>query len=142
MKQILLFLLITALVGCQKKDINPSLPSNDALYKTWRLSQLVRDNQAMDYSRNEFLVTFPRDGNLLGNQPPNSIASCCSPVAFEGTNTTIRFIWASPSAPICALVLCALSPLSGDVIWRIAALTDTSLVLTAGKTILVFDAQP
>lgn len=142
MKQILLFLLITALVGCQNKDIGPTLPTNDALYKTWRLTQLVRDNQYTDYMQSKFVVTFPRDGNLLGNQLPNSVASCCSPIAFEGTNTTIRFIWASPSAPVCALVLCAQSPLTGDVTWRIATLTTTSLVLTAGKMVLVFEAQP
>ena len=103
---------------------------------------MVRDNQTIDYTQNKFVVTFPRDGNLLGNQPPTSIASCCSPIAFEGTNTTIRFIWASQTAPVCALVLCALSPLTGGVTWQITTLTNDSLVLTEGKTILVFDAQP
>lgn len=142
MKQILLFLLITALAGCQKKDVDPTLPTNDALYKTWLLTQILRDNQFMDYTQSKFVVTFPRDGNLLGSQPSTSVASCCSPIAFEGTNITIRFIWASRSAPVCALVLCALSPLAGDVTWRIATLTNSSLVLTAGKTMLVFEAKP
>ncbi len=141
MKQILLFLLITSLVGCQKKAIDPSLPSDDALYKTWRLSQVVRDDQTMDYSRNEFVVTFPRDGNFLGSQSPISRGSCCSPVAFEGTNTTIKFIWVAPASG-CATVLCLINPLSGGVTWQITTLTNTSLVFTSGETVLVFDAQP
>lgn len=139
MKQILLFLLITSLMGCQKKNVDPVLPANDSLYKTWRLTRVWQDGKFMDYTPNKFVVTFPRDGNFFGSQSPISEGSCCSPVAFEGTNTTIRFIWVAPASG-CATVLCLINPLTGGVTWQITTLNDTSLVLTGGNTILVFDA--
>lgn len=141
MKRILIFVLLTVFVSCQKKDVAPRLPTNNGLYKTWRLTQIVQGNKSVETTSYNFTVTFPRDGSFTGNAPKNSLAPCCSPVAFEGTNVAIRFIWGTP-APNCASVHCLLSPLSGGVTWQITTLNDTSLILVGGNTLLEFEAQP
>lgn len=67
MKRILLFLLITALTGCQKKDVNPALPAYEGLYKTWKLTQVSYNGKPIPPEQYITTVTFPRDGNFRGS---------------------------------------------------------------------------
>jgi hypothetical protein len=86
------------------------------------------------------IVSFPRDGSFRGTKPMDA-RWCCTPIAFKGTDTVIRFIW-DTSNPTCALINCRLSPLWDGVDWRITTLTNERLVLTSGKQMLTYEPVP
>jgi len=141
MKRIALLLLLISLVGCQKDDAGATVspPDVQLLYNTWQLTQIVVDNKVQDNSIS-VVVTFPKNGNYRDGLP-NDTRWCCTASRYELVdNRSIRFIY-QPSAS-CAAVNCLASPLTGDVLWQITTLTETSLVLTEGKTRLVFERRP
>lgn len=140
MKRFLFLLLLGLLVGCQKKEVGIRLPVSDALYRTWRLTQMSYDGQAVDHEQYITVVTFPRDGSFRGSLPKDN-RWCCTPTAFEGTDAAIRFVW-DTSNPSCAVINCRLSPLRANVDWQIMTLTDEQLVLTGGKTTLTYEPVP
>jgi hypothetical protein len=140
MPRFLIFLFLGLLMGCRDKAVVPGLPTDDALYRTWQLTQVFYDGQPVSGDPFPETVTFPRDGSFRGSLP-NDSRWCCSPVSFEGTNKAIRFIW-DTSSPICAVINCRLSVLAGNVNWQITTLNPAELVLTGERTILVFKAQP
>lgn len=140
MKRWLALLLLSSSMGCKKNDIDTGLPTAGALYRTWRLTGTSYDGRATDYEQYITVVTFPRNGSFWGDQPKDN-RWCCTPISFEGTNAVIRFIW-DTSNPNCALLNCRLSPLWAGVDWRIITLTNEWLVLTGGKTTLIYEPVP
>lgn len=136
---IVLFML-SSLMGCQQKDVGVGLPTADALYRRWQLTQVSYDGQPTDHEQYITVVTFPRDGSFRGNQPKDA-RWCCRPIAFEGTDAAIRFIW-DTSDPICALINCRMSPLWADIDWQITTLTNEQLVLMSDKRTLLFRPSP
>lgn len=137
---LLLILLVVSSVACQKDDANIGLPESDVLYRTWRLTGTLYEGQDIDHEQYITVVTFTRDGNFRGTQSKDD-RWCCMPVAFEGTDNAIRFIW-DTSNPSCALLNCRVSPLWAGVDWRITTLTNKRLVLTGDKMTLTYEPIP
>jgi hypothetical protein len=136
---LLSILFLSQILACRKPGQDISLPESDQLYRTWRLARKLYDGQVTTDMYPE-KVTFPRDGKFVKEQD-TKLKSCCAPVRFEGNGTIIRFIW-DTSDPVCALIDCAGSQLQAGVDWHITTLTDTSLVLSGGKTVLEFVPEP
>ncbi|WP_080238646.1 hypothetical protein [Spirosoma rigui] len=136
MKRLLVFLFLGSLLACQNKDTGPNLPTSDALYRSWQLTQVLSNGQPVALDPTPTVVTFPRDGSFRGALP-NDGRWCCEPVAFIGSDTSIQFIW-DTSSPTCALVKCRASVFTPDVAWQITTLNDTTLALTSATTTLTF----
>ena len=137
MNRLLIFLFLGSLLACQNKEAGPNLPTTNALYRSWQLTQVVTNGQPTLLDPVPTVVRFPRDGSFRGALP-NDGRWCCEPVAFEGTNDAIRFIW-DTSSPDCALIRCRASVFTADVTWQITTLDDTRLVLTNNATTLTFE---
>jgi len=139
MKRLAPLLLLIALVGCHKKDVEPALPTNELLYRTWQLSQSFYDSKLTLPDQFVDIVTFSKSGYFQEGLPDGT-RWCCSPSRFEGNNESIRFIW-DTSNPTCAFIDCRASPLTDGVTWQITTLTQTSLVLTRDRVRLEFVAK-
>lgn len=140
MKRFLLFLLLGSLISCRQNDVGVGLSASDVLYRTWRLTQVSYDGQAVNPDQYITVVTFPRDGKFLrGTQKDNRW--CWMPVSFKGTNAVVRFTW-DTSAPNCAVINGRMSPLWDGIDWQITTLTNERLVLTGGKRTLTYEPVP
>lgn len=137
MKRFLLLIFLGSFIGCLRKDDSIELPTSDTLYQSWKLTEVSYDGQPTLPDQYITTVTFPRDGNFRkGLQKTNRWHY--GPVAFEGTNTAIRFNW-DTSAPDCGVSNCRLSPLWEGINWQIKTLTNERLVLLGDKIKLVFE---
>ena len=137
-----LLLIIYLLTACQKdNDVGLGLPTAETLYHTWRLTQVLYNGQDTR-SADQYIqtVTFARDGKFLRGQKKDN-RWCCGPVSFKGNDTAIQFIW-DTSDPACELINCRMSALRAGIIWQITTLTAGQLVLTDGKTTLIFEPEP
>ncbi len=121
--------------------VAPTLTNPEWLYRSWQLTQVVTDGQTLSPQGYVGTATFRSDGTFGDAQPGAVGYGCCEPVAFELKNSVIKFIWFQ-SGPGCAKINCISSPLSAETIWQITTLTETSLVLTAGKNKLTFERKP
>ena len=133
MKQFLLFLLITALTGCQKKAIGPA----ELLYNRWQLVQVQEANDAPQKVATQTLISFAVDGKIDYDEAGYK-GDCCVPRRFARNNQTLLLDYSTGQPEYCKYVdIACRSPHASGPEWVIKQLDGQQLVLQAGNILLM-----
>ena len=133
MKQILLFLLITSLVGCQKKEV--VLP--DLLYHRWQLVQIQEANSAPKTVAKTTFITFTADGKIRYDETGYD-GSCCVPRRFDRQQQTLVLDYSTDQPEYCKYVdLLCTSVYSPGPRWGIEQVDNQVLWLLVGNKRLI-----
>lgn len=131
MKQILLFLLITALISCQKKNVAPEL-----LYNRWQLVQIQDTNGAPQKVSNQTFISFGVDGKITYDEAGYN-GDCCVPKRFARNDQTLMLDYSTGQPEYCKYVdIACQSPYASGPEWVIKQLDGQQLVLQTGNKLL------